>query len=126
MTLIKRKELFKLSNCWLSPEGEIIVGDDEFDGNSFHEELALCIIRDLKCFQTKMDAFDWIHENFWNKYAYDWLEEQGWIRLHGFRQSDRARWITFQDQKLTFQQKQKIRKWCELNGKTWDEAVQVC
>lgn len=127
MSLIHRTDLFKLADCWLSPKGEVIVGDEDEILHAYHENLAECIIREMKGFETTSDARMWFLETQGgNAYAYDWLEQQGWIRLHGFRESDRARWITFQDQKLTFHQKQKIRQWCKVNNKTWDEAVQVC
>jgi hypothetical protein len=118
--------LFNLTDCWLSPKGEIVIGDDEFDGNTFHEELALCLIRDLKGFAGKREAYCWLRDVFGNKDAYDWLEEEGWIRLHSMRRIERARWITYEDQRMTFQQKQKIRQWCKVNGKTWKDAVWVC
>lgn len=126
MGLYYRKDLFNLSNCWLSPEGKVIVGDDEFDGTAFHENLGYCIIRDLQNFKSKEETTKWFFTYFGGGYASEWLEDLGYVKLHGFRvESIEAKWITLADRRLTFQQKQKIRNWCRANGRTWDDAVVV-
>lgn len=123
MHSVTSTNLLNLTNCWLSPQGEVFVWDDEMNGDAFHEELALCIIRDLQGFDTYNDAWSWIHDlEDSPSYAYVWLEDNGWIRLHGFRvESSRARWII--NGTMTFQQKMKIRQWCKINEVSWEKAV---
>lgn len=126
MGIIKTKNLHKLNNCWLSPQGEVITGDDEFDANSWHEDLGFCIIRDLENFPSKDAAFKYIRK-YCGGGSTEWLEDGGFIRLHGFRvEANESKWVIPPDSKISFQQKMVIRNWCKLNNVNWDAAVMYC
>ena len=126
MGTITTKTLFQINNCWLSPKGAVIVRDDEFDGHAFHEDLGYCIIRDLENFKDK-DAACLHIQTYRGGSAVECLEDAGFVRLHGFQvDAKQAKWVIPEGTKLTFHQKLKIKNWCKLNGRNWDDAVLYC
>jgi hypothetical protein len=117
-------ELLGLTKCWLSPKGEIIVGASDSDNIASHEQLALSILRNMRGGdEDRWGTYEWVRNCSEFLYAYEYLETLGYIRLHGFNDVLRARWII--TQKMSFIQKQKIKLWCIVNKLSWDTAVKL-
>ena len=108
-------DLATIRNAWLSPDGQLVVDHEEFEGWAWHEDLARCIIGDL--YQA-----GWRE---WGKHKpygcfYEYLESVGWIRFCGWS-GKHGRWIIANV--VTVAQREVINRWIEIKGTTWDEAV---
>ena len=115
------KDLHNLSNCWLNPGGRIITKDREFFGDyAWHEELALCILRDIWGLEDSAEAFEKVHQKFSNT-ATEELEGKGYVRLHGFGGLP-PKWILPCDHRLTESQESTIQSWCIDNNVKYESC----
>lgn len=113
--------LLNLNNAWLSPTGRWVIKDREFDSmkGAWHEELALCILRDIWNVKSRLDAFDKVNQKF-NNTAIEELENIGWIRLHGYG-GIIPKWIAPQNE-ITKKQQIEIVDWCNVNNKIYENC----
>lgn len=113
MSILKNLEL-----CWLSPRGQIVINDREFDPDrSWHEDLALCILRDIWKLESKMGAFKKVHMKFSNSSTEE-LENLKWIRLH--KGATMSRWIL--SERITKKQELVILDWCMENDRPFQNS----
>jgi len=109
--------LSKLKNAWLSPSGKIVIDHPDFDTTgAWHDNLARCIIKDMKKLDHVCLADDWVDENSNCGYCYEYLESIGWIRLHSFSGMEPTWWI-LEDITPTKKQEKVIVDWCNANNK---------
>ena len=111
-------ELKGLDNCWLSPKGRIVIKDREFWADkAWHQDLALCILRDIWGLTEKLDAFKVVQKT--HETATSELEDLKWIRLHC---SVKPLWIMPIDRRITKKQELVILEWCMENNTSFDKC----
>lgn len=117
-----------LRNAWLSPAGEVVVDHEDFAPmGAWHEELAVCIVRDLLNFEPSKSAYTVTEKvrsmNGGFAYVYEYLESIRWVRLCGWQL--KVKWV-IPDGLVFPAQRRIIEAWCKANDTTWDKAVDRC
>ncbi len=115
-------DLKDLNNAWLSPTGRLVFRDKQFDGGAagWHNQLGLCILRDLWKLDHYLYAFKRVSKKF-NHNAMDELEDLGWLRLHGFGGLTPV-WVLPAKRKPTAKQAATIQDWCLANNRDYDSC----
>jgi len=115
-----------LKNCWLSPAGLVVNSAKHFFPQSWHNDLALCILRDKWNMNDIYDVEDKISDINICFSATDMLEEKGWVRLQTVLTSTRTEWIVCSNKKLTSKAKKVIQDWCIANDTTYEKSLWSC